>query len=156
MRTFIISFFVIAISGYCSQAFNDSFFVDALESASVLYAQGEDKNYIEVEVVIQDNLSQAYPNAEITNITQHDESLLNALKDCVFVREGAYGEHINALQQEEFAQKMLQVFSRFSSLSFYKISGNPVINVFPLNTSTCAVAVRQDDLMVVFQGGPSD
>lgn len=156
MRTLVITLCFNIILAFSSLAFNDTIFADALEAASLLYEQGEDKNYIEVEVVIHDEISQAYPNAAITNITGDDESLVNALKECIFVREGAYGEHISMTQQEEFAQKMLAVFSRFGSLSFYKISRNPVINIFPVDTTTCALAVRQDDLTVVFQGGPTD
>lgn len=156
MLKIIISFSLLFFPGFSSLAIDNDFFVSSFEKAHELYDQGVDHNFIEYAVELHDQISQRYPKSEISEITQSTDAVIEALKECVFSLNGAYGEHISKNQQEEFAQEMLRLFIKKGDLRLYKISRDPVLNIFPLGTTHCGLALRLDDLTVIFQGGPSD
>ena len=124
--------------------------------AEGLYAIGNDNNWIG-QVILNKKDFYRRINTNIATPLNTHKKVHNAVKECVFFADGAYGPHLSTSQQEMITEALayeLDLTRRNHLIRLYKVN-NIGVDDF-LFAPDCVLVVKQNSKYLLLQGGTMD
>lgn len=148
----IIATFIVQLS-YASTVLHD------LDIVAQAYTHlGEDNNYIS-SMKISYKLFLPY-KSQAVEIFKKDESLADALSQCVFMQRGAYGEHFDNDSLDNIVNGFLTVIQKQMrakiDLSFYRIPAQIIGIASGIFNAPCVLAIVHNERVLLLQAAAMD
>ncbi len=152
MKNFVTSviFFSLSLSSFAGS----NYLYKIKTIATAYYSFGDDNNYLETALVN----SSDFDFIKSKKIIEPNE-IINSIKECVFMQQGAYGDHLSEELQDRIAERMSRFIQENQNSALYKSSMNQIeLGISSLFNAPCILAIedRTFNRVLLMQGGTSD
>lgn len=151
----------LAITLYASASISDLLLHDLVTIADAYYDLGIDNNYLDMKLMPADDFKERYSMSAMSLQYSKIKELATAIKQCVFMAKGAYGEHMD----EELQERVSHTYAK----TIYQMAqdSSTAINIITttddsLNMGTgifnapCVFGVEYGDQILLMQGAGMD
>lgn len=129
-----------------------------LEQTASVYDKGEGNNFIESIMLPTSLVGEQFSTIPMREVGADYDSLFVVVKECIMLTKSAYTfyPHLTAAMQKEFSEELTRVLLLQKGLRFYQLDGEHVVDEGALETSACAMGVREGEMMLIMQSGTMD
>jgi hypothetical protein len=155
IRVFYNTFLLIVTIMFSYNIWAGSLIEDIKTKAANYYELGEDNNYIDSEIIYSTSFEEQRKISEKIPLDFNSKKLMKAIKECVFMKKGAYGDHLSQELHNLIATKFADSLLLLNKITVYRFSPQEKFFINSLY-APCVLAIEHKEKVLLLQGALMD